>query len=72
MGAHGNLKKGKQYSMMFLLNHLAAMNKTHCDSRMHGLINRIIRLPNKKREIFIQDLETAIENRLNVLEEASV
>ena len=55
----------KKYSTMYLLNSLAYMSKQKQASK---LIKRIRNLSEEMRAIFVDDMVTAMENRLKVFE----
>lgn len=65
------LKKGKVYSLTYLLNFLAHKNKRHHDGEMHGLIKRVIKLGGESPEaleVLARGMEVALKRILEELE----
>jgi hypothetical protein len=68
MGKPYSGRNSKEYGIIHLLNWMSNFNKTVRSKSTHKLIERIIKLSDEKREILIDDIHTAIEERLKVLE----
>lgn len=63
------LSDKKVYQVMYLLNALLHLRKSMlCKSQTTDIIERICNLPREKLEIFVDDIHTAMEERLKVLE----
>jgi hypothetical protein len=58
----------KEHGARFLPNWLSYFNKHNVSNRTRAIVKRVIRLPAEKREILADDIHTAFETRLDVLE----
>ena len=60
--------KQKEYSTIRLLNLLTQLRKSVNCPPTNNLIKRILSLSPENREIFVDDIHSAIDSRLSVLE----